>query len=138
MRISDWSSDVCSSDLYRVRRKRHRRCEPVIPGGCAALLPRRYCCKRASGRTKASLGATMARTSVKGVPRRLAAATAAILYVALPVPRPAQALDKVIDQAAIGKLVDQINALKQQLAEMKKDNGLLKHHLNAPGRPRRI
>src|SRR3546814_9955379 len=51
---------------YRVRRKRHRRCEPVIPGGCAALLPRRYCCKRASGRTKASLGATMARTSVKG------------------------------------------------------------------------
>src|SRR3546814_1695350 len=76
----------------------------------------------------------MARTSVKGVPRRLAAATAAILYVALAVARPAQALDQVIDQAAIGKLVDQINALKQQLAELQKANGLLNDQLNAIGR----
>lgn len=80
----------------------------------------------------------MARTSVKGVPRRLAAATAAILYVALAVARPAQALDQVIDQAAIGKLVDQINALKQQLAELQKANGLLNDQLNALGRAGQI
>src|SRR3546814_15013866 len=38
MRISDWSSDVCSSDLYRSRRMRYRlpkQREAVFEGGAA-------------------------------------------------------------------------------------------------------
>src|SRR3546814_5511426 len=61
-----------------------------------------------------------------------------MLNVARAVVLPAQSLDQVIDQAAIGKLVDQINALKQQLAELQKANGLLNDQLNALGRAGQI
>src|SRR3546814_2640760 len=39
MRISDWSSDVCSSDLHRGRRHH----QPLEPGECRAeALPRKF------------------------------------------------------------------------------------------------
>lgn len=49
-------------------------------------------------------------------------------------PVPAYALDEVIDQAAIAKLVQQLNEMKKQLDEMKKSNAFLNDQLEAIGR----
>src|SRR3546814_17888207 len=38
MRISDWSSDVCSSDLQAERTERHRRLGSEAPGGIEAAV----------------------------------------------------------------------------------------------------
>lgn len=66
-------------------------------------------------------------------------ATAAFASVAfLGVHTSAFALDQVIDQAAIAKLVDQIKKLQDQLTELQKANGLLNDQLNAIGRAGQI
>src|SRR3546814_7946230 len=41
MRISDWSSDVCSSDLIFLERKGPRVAEPAREHGRRRLMPRR-------------------------------------------------------------------------------------------------
>src|SRR3546814_7348045 len=37
MRISDWSSDVCSSDLRRLLRRGNSRAQPTFLGSCATI-----------------------------------------------------------------------------------------------------
>src|SRR3546814_2414678 len=39
MRISDWSSDVCSSDLYATSDRNRAECEASINAYCEALAP---------------------------------------------------------------------------------------------------
>src|SRR3546814_3278460 len=57
MRISDWSSDVCSSDLFRPAYARHRRCR-----GAASARPR--LARRRSGGRHDQIGRASCRERV--------------------------------------------------------------------------
>src|SRR3546814_9030282 len=80
MRISDWSSDVCSSDLRRAPRRRAPATSPLRPGGSAcgargsrpppSCRPRASCCPLRSSHSTSCPSQCLTRQSPDSSPGR--------------------------------------------------------------------